>query len=182
MILPGVAAFSLSVHLVPYLVGLGHAATAAAAALGATVGISAIGKIGGGFVGDRLGALGTLRVALVLDVLALALLHHASTVAALGAFVVLYGLALGAQIAVVPMIAISVLGAERFGTLFGLLQLAAMLASAVGPVVSGFIFDSTGRYAGAVLLWIGVMAAAVVVAWFMRNAQPEGAVAKRARA
>ena len=91
MILPGLAGFALSVHLVPYLVELGHPATTAAAALGATVGISAIGKIGGGFIGDRLGALPTLRLALALDVVALALLNRAATPSVLAAFAICYG-------------------------------------------------------------------------------------------
>ena len=146
MILPGLVAFSISVHLVPYLAGLGHPGAVAAAALGATIGISAIGKIGGGFAGDRFGPLQTLRYALLLDVVALVLLQYAAGAAALSAFVICYGLALGAQIAVVPAIAVTVLNAERFGTLFGFLQLAAMLASAIGPISSGVIYDKTGQY------------------------------------
>ncbi len=171
MILPGVVSFSIAVHLVPFLAGLGHAGATAAAALGATIGISAVGKIGGGFVGDRFGALPTLRLALVLDVLSLAALHHAATLGALAAFVVLYGLALGAQIAVVPAIALTVLNAERFGTLFGVLQLAAMLAAAVGPIASGLIFDRTHGYGGAIVLWLVVMAAAAAIAFAMRAAE-----------
>ena len=173
MILPSLVAFSISVHLVPYLAGLGHPGTVAATALGAAIGISAIGKIGGGFTGDRFGPLPTLRCALVLDVIALLLLQYAAGGAALSAFVVLYGLALGAQIAVVPAIAVTVLNAERFGTLFGFLQLAAMLASAVGPISSGVIYDKTGQYSGAIVLWIGAMAVAAAIAWWMRAAVPQ---------
>jgi len=172
MILPGLVGFSISVHLVPYLAGLGHPGTVAAAALGATIGISAIGKIGGGLAGDRFGPLQTLRYALLLDVAALVLLHHAAGTAGLSAFVVCYGLALGAQIAVVPAIAVTVLNAERFGTLFGFLQLAAMLASAIGPISSGVIYDKTGQYSAAIVLWVVAMAAATAVAWGMRAAVP----------
>jgi MFS family permease len=171
MILPGLTAFSVSVHLVPYLVGLGHSAGTAAAALGATVGISAIGKIGGGFMGDRFGVVRVLRLALLLDVVSLALLQHAGGSCALAGFVVLYGLALGTQIAVIPTIAVSVIGTDRFGTLFGILQLAAMLAAAVGPIASGLIFDVTGHYSGAVVLWLTAMGGAVIIAWLMRPRQ-----------
>jgi MFS family permease len=169
MILPGLTAFSVSVHLVPYLVGLGHSAATAAAALGATVGISAIGKIAGGFMGDRFGVLRILRLALLLDVVSLAFLQHAGGLGSLAGFVVLYGLALGTQIAVIPMIAVSVIGTARFGTLFGILQLAAMLAAAVGPIASGLIFDATGRYNGAVVLWLASMVGAAMIAWSMKT-------------
>jgi len=170
MILPGLVGFSISVHLVPYLAGLGHPGAVAAAALGATIGISAIGKIGGGFAGDRFGPLPTLRCALLLDVIALLLLQYAAGAAALSAFVILYGLALGAQIAVIPAIAVTVLNAERFGTLFGMLQLAAMLASAIGPISSGVIYDKTGQYTWAIVVWVVAMAAAAAIAWWMRAA------------
>ncbi len=175
MILPALAGFSVSVHLVPYLTSLGHAGSAAAGALGATIGISAFGKIGGGFIADRIGPLPTLRLSLMLWALALAVLHHAATPAALGVFVLAYGLAFGTQMAVIPPIAVSVLGSERFGTLFGLLQLAAMLASAIGPIASGVIFDATGRYSGAVLMWLGSMTLAVAIAWAMRTADAKPA-------
>jgi OFA family oxalate/formate antiporter-like MFS transporter len=74
----------------------------------------------------------------------------------------------------IPAIAITVLDASRFGTLFGVLQLAAMLASAVGPVASGVIFDKTGQYSGAVLLWLVAMVVAAAIAFAMR---PAGAAA-----
>lgn len=173
MILPSLVAFSISVHLVPYLAGLGHPGAVGAAALGATIGVSAIGKIGGGFTGDRFGPLPTLRCALVLDVIALVLLQYAAGGAALSAFVILYGLALGAQIAVIPAIAVTVLNAERFGTLFGVLQLAAMLASAIGPISTGVIYDKTGQYNGAIVMWLVAMSAALAIAWWMRAAVPQ---------
>ncbi len=172
MVLPGLAAFSISVHLVPYLTGLGHSGTAAAAALGAMVGISAIGKVGGGFAGDRVGALSAVKLALATDVVALMLLQYAAAPRALIAFVVLHGLAIGTQVAVVPAIAAAVMGTQRFGTMFGVLQLATMLASAVGPVVSGLIFDRTGQYSMAVLLWLAAFLAATALAFWIPSRRP----------
>lgn len=180
MLLPGLAAFSVSVHLVPYLTGLGHTGAAAAVALGAMVGISAIGKIGGGFVGDRFGALPTLRLALAADAVAVALLWYAEVPAALGGFVLLHGLAIGTQVTVVPAIAVTVLGTERFGTLFGLLQLGAMLASAVGPVASGLIFDATGQYSDAILLWLAAFVGAAALAFWIPGGRPAVSVPPRA--
>ncbi|HVN86502.1 MAG TPA: MFS transporter [Candidatus Binatia bacterium] len=171
MILPALAGFSVSVHLVPYLTSLGHGGSTAAGALGGTIGISAIGKVGGGFVADRIKPLPTLRLALVLWAFALGVLHYATTPAILVLFVVLYGLAFGTQIAVIPPIAVGVLGSERFGALFGVLQLAAMLASAIGPIASGLIFDGTGRYSGAVIMWLSAVSLAALVAWSMRAAE-----------
>ncbi len=177
MVLPALVGFSIAVHLVPFLTKLGYSGTTAATALGGSIGISAVGKIAGGWIADRAGPVWTLRAAFMLWILALVFLTQASIGWALGLFVILYGLAFGTQIAVVPPIAVRLLNADRFGALFGILQLTAMLASAVGPVVSGIIFDRTGAYSGAVLLWLTAACLALLFA-FSLQASPVAAVEK----
>ena len=169
MVLPGLVTFAMSVHLVPYLASNGFTGATAALALGATIGVSAIGKIAGGWLADRFGSLRMMRVALLLGTAALALLPAAATGAFLVGFVALYGTALGAYVAVTPALAHEILGEHRFGTLFGVLQLIAMLAAAVGPVAAGALFDATGGYAEAMGLWVGAMFCALLVALGMRS-------------
>jgi MFS family permease len=168
IVLPGLTTFAVSVHLVPYLTGLGHPGATAALALGGCIGIAAAGKLGGGAFADRVGPLAALRVALALGTASFALLPAADAGAALVGFVALYGLALGALAAVTPALARDVLGAERFGVLFGVLQLLGMLTAAIGPVAAGIVFDATGRYTAAIALWGAAMAAALAVALAMR--------------
>jgi hypothetical protein len=72
------------------------------------------------------------------------------------------------------VLALAILGTERFATLFGLLQLAAMLAVGLAPIVPGAIFDATASYAGALAFWIAALAGALVVALRMRL--PAGAL------
>jgi len=172
MVLPGLVTFAISVHLVPYLAGSGFSGAAAALALGATVGLSAVGKIAGGWLADRFGSLPMMRVALLLGTVALALLPAAETRLFLAGFVALYGMAVGTYVAVTPVLARELLGEDRFGTLFGVLQLIAMLAAAAGPVAAGALFDSTGSYTEATGLWIGAMFCALLVALAMRPGAP----------
>jgi MFS family permease len=167
-ILPGLFSWGLQVHLVPYLSAIGHPARIAAGALGAAVGISAIGKVVGGFIGDRIGALRTLRLALILEVGALLLLALAIAPLMLGGFVVVHGLAIGAQVAVFPVIAIAILGSERFGTLYGLLQLGGTLAIGLAPILPGILFDATGGYGATLVLWVTVLVLAVGIAFWLR--------------
>jgi MFS family permease len=173
MVLPGLVTFAVSVHVVPYLTGSGLSGRAAATALGTTIGVSAVGKICGGWMADRVGTLRTLRAALLVATASFALLPWALTPPALAGFIVLYGLTIGTYIALMPVLAREVLGAERFGTLFGVLQLTAMLAAAVGPVSAGLLFDATGRYTEAMVLWGGAMGTALLVALVMRPATAE---------
>ena len=168
MVLPGLATFAIAVHLVPYLTDSGFSGATAAFALGATIGVSAVGKIGGGWLADRFGTLPIMRAALFLGALSLTLLPAAATSAYLAGFVALYGIAVGTYAAVIPALAMETLGGDRFGTLFGLLQLVAMLAAAAGPVTAGVLFDATGHYDEAMGIWIAALSAALLVALVMR--------------
>jgi predicted MFS family arabinose efflux permease len=172
LVLPGLEGFGVNVHLVPLLADLGHAPGLAAGALGAAIGVSALGKLGGGLLGDRLGALATVRLALALKLLAVAVLPLAAAPAVVGVFVVAHGLATGAQIAVLPVIALAILGNERFATLFGLLQLAATAAVGLAPLVPGLVVDATGSYAGAIGFWAAALLLALGVALRMRDPHP----------
>jgi predicted MFS family arabinose efflux permease len=169
LVLPGLVNFGFQVHVVPYLASVGHGASVAAAALGAAVGVSAIGKLAGGAVGDRIGALRALRLALSLQAAALVLLLFTGRLAVLWLFVALHGIAVGTEIAVTPVLALRILGESRFATLYGLLQLASTVAIGLAPVIPGLFFDATGSYTGAVVFWIAAMALAVVVAFSMRS-------------
>jgi MFS family permease len=127
-----------------------------------------VGKIAGGWLSDRLGSLPLMRAALFLAATALALLPAAAAPVFLAAFVALYGIALGTYGAVIPALAMETLGGDRFGALFGLLQLVAMLAAAAGPVTAGVLFDATGHYDEAMGIWIAALSAALLVALVMR--------------
>ncbi len=168
LIVPGLVNFGFQVHFVPYLAGVGHGATVAATALGTAVGLSAVGKVAGGFVGDRIGALRALRLALMLQMIALSLLLFVGSLPVLGAFVVLHGVAVGTEVAVTPVLALRVIGESRFATIYGLLQLASTIAIGLAPVIPGLFFDATGTYRGAVAFWVATMAFGVLVSFWMR--------------
>ncbi len=155
--LPGLASFGLQVHVVPLLADLGHSNRLAASALGAVLATSGLGKIGGGLLGDRLGPIRTLQLALALEFVAFALLPFATSLPIAGLFVLFHGLAVGTEVAVVPVIALSIIGSARFATLWGVLQLGSMLVIGLAPVVPGIIFDATGSYQVAILFWLGAL-------------------------
>ncbi|MCP5067304.1 MAG: MFS transporter [bacterium] len=162
--LPGLATFGVQIHVVPLLADLGHSDRLAAGALGAVLATSGLGKVGGGLVGDRLGPIRTLQFALGLELVAFVLLLAATSLPMAGLFVLFHGLAVGTQVAVVPVIALSILGRARFATLWGVLQLGAMLMIGLAPVVPGFIFDATGSYQAAIIFWLGALAVGLLLA------------------
>jgi hypothetical protein len=65
---------------------------------------------------------------------------------------------------VVPVIALGILGKQRFATLYGVLQLGSTIAIGVSPVAPAPFFDRKGSCAGALVFWVVAMAAGVAVA------------------
>lgn len=62
------------------------------------------------------------------------------------AFVIIYGLTTGGGYALAPLIVADCFGLKEMGTIFSTLSISAMVGAAVGPILSGFIFDNTGSY------------------------------------
>jgi MFS family permease len=145
------AGVGLRVHLVPFLTGIGYSPRLAAEILGAMFLFSAIGSFGMGALADRLGGRATLSIVFFAGAAGIAALLGASHLIAVAAFVVVFGLVRETHI--VPIVITESLGAKRLGTFLGILALFTTFGFAAGPVIAGRIFDRTGSYTGALLLF-----------------------------
>jgi MFS family permease len=161
------ASVGLRVHLIPFLTGVGYSPRLAAEILGAMFVFSAIGSSTMGALADRLGGRATLSLVFVAGAAGIAALLGASHLIAVAAFVVIFGLV--RETHVLPIAITESLGAKRLGTLLGLLALFTTFGFAAGPVIAGRIFDRTGSYAGALLLFIAL---AIVSMLAMRATLP----------
>jgi MFS family permease len=148
------AGVGLRVHLVPFLTGLGYSPTLAADVLSATFVFSAIGTFAIGRVVDNLGGCTTLALVFVGAAAGIAALLAASYVIAVAAFILIFGLAGDTPAAIFPIAVTEALGAKRLGGLLGLLALCRTLGFAFGPVIAGRIFDRSGSYTGALLVFV----------------------------
>jgi len=144
----------LRVHLVPLLTGLGYSSTLAAEVLSATFVFSAIGTFAVGPLVDRLGGRTALALVFLAAAAGIATLLGASTLIAVGAFILVFGLAGATPAAIFPIAVAQSLGAKRLGGLLGLLALCRTLGFAFGPVIAGHIFDRSGSYTGALVMFI----------------------------
>jgi MFS family permease len=148
------ARVGLRVHLVPFLTGLGYSPTRAAEVLSATFVFSAIGTFAIGRVVDKLGGRTTLGLVFVGAAGGIAALLAASHWIAVAAFVLIFGLAGDTPAAIFPIAVTESLGAKRLGGLLGLLALCRTVGFAFGPVIAGRIFDRSGSYTGALLVFV----------------------------
>ena len=148
------AGIGLRVHLVPFLTGLGYSPTRAAEVLSATFVFSAIGTFAIGRVVDKLGGRTTLVLVFVGAAGGIAALLAASYSIAVAAFILIFGLAGDTPAAIFPIAVTESLGAKRLGGLLGLLALWRTVGFAFGPVIAGRIFDRSGSYTGALVVFV----------------------------
>jgi len=151
-------------QLVSYLIGLGYQPGSAALAFSMMMGVAIMGELTFGFAADRFGARPVAAVIFAITALIQIVLLAAVHVATLVIFVVINGLVIESAMVVLPIVLADSMGVKRFGSLNGLLWLPLCLGVALGPVISGKIFDVTGSYAhafqiSAAIAMIGAIAA-----------------------
>lgn len=157
-----------SVRLVPYLIGAGYAPEHAALVLSLTFGLAAAGKPLMGIAADRIGGRLALALAMTLTAAGQIIVLHAQSIGVLAAFTLIYGLASGAPLALVPDIIAESLGLRRFGTLTGVSGIFTTIGAATGPLAAGSLYDSEHSYWAAFVIFAGILlgggAAALVCA------------------
>jgi len=85
------------------------------------------------------------------------------TIPLLAVGTMLIGLGYGASHSVVPTIISGCFGTEDFSSYFGITSLAAGIAGVCGPLLAGFVMDSSGSYLYAYLVGAGCLAATACV-------------------
>jgi len=145
------AAVGIRVHLIPYLTGIGYTPTTAAQVFGAMFLFSAAGSFLAGPLADRLGGRLMLAQVFLAGAVGIASLLGAAHIASLALFVLVFGLV--RETFLLPLVIGESLGAKRLGTLLGILAFFTTLGFAAGPIIAGRIFDVSGSYTGALILF-----------------------------
>lgn len=106
------------------------------------------------------------RVTLVVNLTTAAgifLLAHASGFLAGGLAAALIGIGTGGEAAITPYLLTRYFGLRAFSTLYGLTWTFYAAAGAIGPVILGRAFESTGSYTSLLVLLAGVLSLAVAM-------------------
>jgi len=146
------------VHIVPHATDIGISSTAAAGVLSAIGAISMGGRFVTGVAIDRIGNRLSMITCFILLILVLLWLHLAKELWMLYLFAVFYGFAHGGVFTAISPIVAEYFGVRAHGALFGIVFFSSMVGGAVGPVVAGHIFDTTGSYT--IAFWTCIVVAA----------------------
>ena len=161
------------VHLVPHAINVGISPHKSALLL-AVVHLMATGaRIPEGFVADRIGVWKTaLIVTFLLVASFLWLSFTGDSIGPLVGFAVVFGLTIASMDLLLSLFASELFGLVAVGAIIGFLNFILELGGATGPVISGYLFDSTGSYHPAFLLCTIVSDVAFGILVFLRKTQP----------
>jgi MFS family permease len=142
----------LTIHIVPHITDIGISATTAAYVLATIGGVNVVGLSLMGFIGDRIGNKTTVVIGFILMSLSALLLIFIREVWLFYLFAVIFGFATtGIAPQRGPLIA-TMFGIKSHGLIFSTSDSSFMLGAALGPLLAGYIFDSTSSYLAAFIV------------------------------
>ena len=159
-------------HLVVFLSDIGYTDAEAAASLSFAVGLGIFGKLGIGWLSDRI----ERKTALIVNFSILTggsfLLLGSGLPGCLPAFLVAHGFATAAENVLLPLVVSRCFGVRHMAAIYGALMVMLFPGGVLGPIFAGAVFDRLGSYhlafgTFAVLNLVGLFA----LAWV----RPEGA-------
>ena len=137
---------TIMVHVVIYATGLGISPTTAASILTIIGGLSIPGRIVMGSITDRVGDKLALITSLVLLSLSLFWFGVAREVWMLCLIAAIFGFAYGGSLAVMSPLVAHLFGLDSLGIILGIITFSGTIGGAIGPLVAGYIFDTTDSY------------------------------------
>ena len=137
---------SVMIHIVARALANGFTFTRAASIVSVIGAISIAGRLAMGGVGDKLGNRRALMICFSVLVVALSWLQLAEELWMFYLFAVLYGFAHGGFFAIMSPLVSELFGTESHGVNFGMILFLGQIGGAIGPVVTGRLFDINGNY------------------------------------
>jgi sugar phosphate permease len=172
---------AVQVHMIPYFQqDIGLTAAWAAVVMSMVFIISGIGRVGGGYLLDKMDY--RLVLAVVAAMMGFSLLYlqlaDVDTVSATLPFALMFGVSFGCLVPMRGAVGSIMFGTRSIGGVLGLLQGAPIAAGVIGPLVMGVIFDRNGNYS--VAIWGLIVVSALMVPLSLLMASPSE-LAKRIR-
>ncbi len=139
----------------------------AANILSLVLGASIIGRLMMGWLADRYPKKYVMLLIYSLVTLAILLLYSTSSPTAIYVFAFIFGIGLGGDYMIIPLMAAELFGVKVMGRVMGLVLTVDGIAEALGPILAGALRDKTGSYATGftaliVLSVIGCLAVAML--------------------
>ncbi|MFC1984360.1 MFS transporter [Chloroflexota bacterium] len=143
---------SVMIHIVAHAMDSGIAATQAASIISTVGAISILGRLSIGTISDRLGGRWALIICFMVLIIALSWLQFVDRLWMLYLFGVIYGFAHGGFFSVLSPLVAELFGTMSHGMNLGMVYSLGQIGGAIGPVITGRIFDISHSYQLAFLI------------------------------
>jgi sugar phosphate permease len=153
-----------SVHQVPFYESKGMSRATAALIVSLSAGASIVARLALGLIADRFDRFESV-VAILMALLfsALATLLVSTAWFAIGIYLTFWVIGASAGPLVESLVLIKAFGVRHFGAIFGAMLVIEMLGEIVSPAAAGYIFDTTGSYDGALVMFMTAFAIGVAL-------------------
>ncbi len=162
---------SIIVHTVKHTEDLGLTAAFGAIVLSIIGGSSIAGRLGMGAASDKIGSKRALIICFVILVVGLLWLLFARTVTTFVVFATIYGFAHGGFFVLNSTAVADFFGTRAHGLILGTLIFSGSVGGAIGPFITGYIFDLTDSYRLAFILLLTLAVAGLTM---ISSAEPPG--------
>ncbi len=156
----------------PHLRDVGFSAGIAALAVSACGFGSTFGKFSFGVLCDWIKPKYTLALGIALEMVAVFILMNItadSPVALVYLYAIIYGVGIGCWLPSLSMITSTTFGLAYYGSIFGVYNFVHMIGNSVGPYTAGVIYDATGSYHLAFIVFLVVFAATIPLVLLIRQ-------------
>jgi sugar phosphate permease len=126
---------------------LNYSQQEAANVLSIILGASIIGRLIMGWLADRMQKKFVMMIIYALVALAIPLLYFATTPGVIYIFAFIFGVALGGDYMIIPLMAAELFGLKVMGRVMGLVITADGIAEALAPMLAAYLRDKSGSYA-----------------------------------
>lgn len=169
----GFGVIAVTTHIVPHATDLGISDTSAANIIAVYGGLSIVGRIGLGVASDRIGHKATLVVGTILFSGALFWLLVVQKLLMFYLSAAVLGFAYGGLMTLVsPTIAV-LFGLRAHGVILGTVVFIHCVGCSIGPLLTGWVYDTTGSYYWAFLGFAVCSAVGVILALLLKfNRKP----------
>jgi len=166
------------VHIMPFLEGIGISREKASIVVTITILLSAVGRIGFGWLSDHMNKRYVFCIALGLQVIGMLFFATIRTYWHIILFLITFSPGYGGPIPLRPAIQGEYFGRKHFGTIQGLFLSVSTVSLMIGPPFAGWICDITGNYRLAFLILAAIPAIGIL--FFILTPPPRNRLASTA--
>jgi MFS family permease len=168
-----VFSMAYNVHIVPDAINAGMAPTAAAQILALTGALMLAGRIVLGTIADKTGNKPIFIFCFVVSTCALLFISFTQAHWAFFVLAVMIGFSQGGVGSSQSPLIASLFGLKSHGLIFGFLGFGSTFGAAVGPLLTGILFDLTGSYHRALLVCAAASMISLIFAFFLKKEETE---------